>query len=349
MVTLGIGTAKGAWIVSSADRQSWEISGPHLKGWEVTTLGRAPGGDYLLSAVSPWYGAALHRSSDLSRWQQIVEGPAYAQDRELSRIWTLQIVGDALYAGVAEAGMFVSRDDGRTWSPMTGLNEHETRAGWEPGAGGLMAHRILDDPTNPDRMWCAISAVGVLRTDDGGETWQLKNAGVVCAAADGEDPEIGYCVHSIANDPANPDRIWRQDHKGVYRTTDGGEQWERIQNGLPNESGFGFPIVRHHGTGALFIVPLESDEYRTPVSGAFAAYRSTDDGDSWHVSGSGWPTDMYFAGVLRDAMDCDQLDTGGVYFGTTAGTVFASTDLGETWATLPATFPRISSVRVLDA
>lgn len=347
-VTLGIGTAKGAWIARSDDRNSWDIEGPFLKGWEVTTLGRATNGDFLLSTASSWYGAAIHRSRDLNEWTQMVHGPAYEEqdERSLDRIWTIAGGHGSLFAGVAEAGLFRC-DDGESWQPVSGLNDHSTRPGWGPGLGGLMAHRLLFDPDDPDRMWCAISAVGVFRTDDGGKTWEPKNQGIGNTDPNDEYPGIGYCVHSIAQDPTAPDRIWRQDHAGVYRTTDGGDSWERIENGLPNESGFGFPIVRHDASGAIFIVPLESDEYRLPVDGKFRVHRSLDDGDSWHESGTGWPPAPSYAGVLRDAMDCDQLEPGGVYYGTSGGVVGYTADGGETWAELPGRFPRISSVRVL--
>lgn len=347
-VVLGIGTVKGGWTASSDDRRNWTVAGPFMKGWEVTAFGRSHTGDALLSAVSAWYGAAIHRSPDLDSWTQIVDGPAYedGQDRALSRIWALESAHGRTYAGVAEAGLFAS-DDVESWSPVTGLNEHETRSAWGPGAGGLMTHRILFDSEQPDRMWCGISAVGVFRTDDGGETWQAKNEGIAGTDPDAEFPGIGFCVHGLTADPDNPDRIWRQDHAGVYRSADGGDNWERIQDGLPNESGFGFPVVRHHASGALFIAPLESDEYRLPVGGAFGIYRSTDDGDSWHRSGDGWSDTPAYHGVLRGAMDCDQLDAPGIYYGTTGGTVGFSSDGGDSWDTLSVRFPRISSVRVL--
>lgn len=347
-VVLGIGTAKGAWIARSDDRQEWSVEGPHLKGWEVTTLGPGRDGAFLLSTASSWYGAALHSSTDLREWSQLLDGPAYEEEaeRSLKRIWTIALQNGTLFAGVADAGLFRSHD-GAEWLPVDGLNDHPTRAGWGPGLGGLMAHRLLFDPADAQRMWCAISAVGVFRTEDGGVTWEPKNEGISDTDPNDEYPGIGYCVHSVAHDPADPNRIWRQDHAGVYRTTNGGDSWERIQTGLPNASGFGFPIVRHHGSGALFIAPLESDEYRLPVDGRFRIYRSLDDGDSWHESGSGWSSAASYAGVLRDAMDCDQLDPGGVYYGTSGGVIGMSADGGETWSELQARFPRISSVRVL--
>jgi hypothetical protein len=348
-VTVGIGTVKGAWFARSDDRRSWEINGPHHKGWEVSTLGRAPSGDYLLATGSTWYGAALHRSPDLTEWSQVVDGPSYptTADRKLERIWHLATTGDTLFAGVAEAGLFRSDDDGASWTPVAGLNDHETRSGWEPGLGGLALHRILIDPDDSDRMWVAISAVGVLATEDGGATWELRNDGVTLAAPNDEH-DIGYCVHCIVPDPAAPDTIWRQDHRGIYRTSDAGRSWERIENGIPG-SGFGFPIVRDPASGRLFVIPLESDEYRMPVEGNLRVFRSDDGGGSWQESGTGLRAEPAYTGVLRGAMDVDGADPGGVYFGTTGGEVWYSADNGERWERLPATFPRITAVKVLDS
>jgi hypothetical protein len=347
-VVLGIGTAKGAWFARSDDRERWEITGPALKGWEVSTLGVAPDGTFLAGTGSSWYGAAVHRSQDLEQWDQVIDGPGYPpeQGHTLERIWTFAPVGDALYCGVARAGLFRSDDNGQSWQPNAALNDHASSQYWQPGLGGLTLHRILGDPTDSGHLWVGISAVGVWETTDGGQTWETRNQGVNLAAPN-EHFDIGYCVHRIVNDPADPTHIWRQDHMGVYRTIDGGRTWERIQNGLPG-SGFGFVMVRDPAGGALFNVPLESDEYRMPVDGRLRVYRSTDSGDSWHASGVGLPDHPFYTAVLRDAMDVDGLNPGGVYFGTTGGEVWCSCDTGDTWNRLPVNLPRISSIKVLS-
>jgi len=346
MTTIGVGTEKGAFFLRSKPN-SWDVDGPAHPGWRVTTFGRSPSGRCFLGTGSNWFGAAIHRSDDLASWEQVVDGPGWPDggDRTLNNVWTITSVGAALYAGVDDAGLFRSDDDGASWRGVPGFNEHETRTAWVAGAGGLAAHRILSDPADPARMWVAVSAVGVFRSEDGGASWVPRNAGVERAAPDDDHPEIGYCVHRIVADPGDADLIWRQDHKGVYRTHDGGDLWERIEEGLP--AGFGFPIVRDTESGALFVLPQESDEHRMPVGGEFRVYRSTDGGDSWHPSGTGQPEGRMYAGVLRDAMDTD--GTGGVYVGSTAGTFHYTGDAGDSWATLPVVFPRIGSVVVLDA
>jgi photosystem II stability/assembly factor-like uncharacterized protein len=346
MITVAVGTEKGAFFLQSRDdRRTWSLAEPAFRGWRVTAFEQSPGGDYLLTTGSNWFGAAVHRSPDLTTWEQIVDGPAWPEstERKLTQIWTMTTHGDTVFAGVDEAGLFRSDDDATTWQPVNGLNEHTSRPGWGPGLGGLCAHHVLVDPLDPARMWVGISAVGVFRTDDGGRTWHPKNNSVEQAAANEDWDDVGWCVHGITLDPAGPDLLWRQEHTGVFRSADGGETWERIEDGLP--ASFGFPIVRDHRSGSVFVVPLESDEFRLPVDGKLRVYQSRNGGASWEVAGSGLPDDT-FSGVLRGAMTADQLDPAGVYVGTTGGAVYATRDLGDTWQRLPGTFPRISSVRV---
>jgi photosystem II stability/assembly factor-like uncharacterized protein len=342
-VVVVIGTEKGAFVCTSgAARAQWEVEGPLLKGWRVTASARTASGRCLVATASPVYGVALHGGPDFRQLAQIDTGPAYPQggERRLNQIWTLHAGPAHLFAGVDEAGLFRSGDEGDTWEPLAGLNDHPTRSAWFPGGGGLCAHAVLTD--GPDRIWCGISAVGVWRSDDGGRTWAAKNEGVTVVIPDKQFPGIGCCVHGLAHAPGDPRLILRQDHSGMYRTRDGGDHWERIENGLPGV--FGFPLAMDPSTGTAFSVPLESDEYRMPVGGAFRVYRTRDAGESWEALGNGLPASGYHATVLRGAMAVDGLEPAGVYVGTTAGDVFATADGGESWQALPCRLPRIASV-----
>lgn len=344
-VLLVVGTEKGAFLArSDRARERWSIEGPVFKGWKVTTAMRDARGRYFLGVASRVYGPTIQMSDDLAKWRQAPEGPSYPKrgKRRLNEIWRIHADRGALFAGVDEAGLFQSDDGGETWKPLKSLNEHPTRDAWLPGAGGLCAHAILTDRVNPKRMWCGISAVGVFRTDNGGKTWRPKNRGVPVTIRDKVHKDIGYCVHALAQDPEEPATIYRQDHRGMYRTRNGGDSWEKIENGLPSR--FGFPLVIDPTTKALFAVPLESDEYRMPPEARLRVYRSLNCGDSWEPLARGLPQEHAYTGVLRGAMAVDGLDPCGVYFGTTTGTIYASRDRGDTWHALPATLPRILCV-----
>ena len=339
-----VGTVKGGFWFTSEDRTTWTVHGPFFAGWKVTAGLRLQDGRYLIGVASDIYGPALQVSEDGETWTQIESGPSYPDGGapKLRQIWTLEEHGDAIYAGVQDAGLFVSRDGAASWDPVPGLNEHETRSGWVPGAGGMCAHALLFDDNDPNRMWVGISAVGVFRTDDGGATWIPKNEGVKTVLEDVTHKEIGRCVHGLAQDPDDPDLIYRQDHSGMYRTSDGGDHWERNESGLP--AAFGFPISIDRASKTLFVAPQQSDQFRIPVDNRLQVYRSTDGGDSWHGASNGLPDANTFGTVLRGAMSVDNQTPGGVYFGTTSGGVYATADLGEHWTQLPGSLPRILHV-----
>ncbi|MCH8919231.1 MAG: PQQ-binding-like beta-propeller repeat protein, partial [Chloroflexi bacterium] len=102
--------------------------------------------------------------------------------RFVDQVWKLHANGDAIYAGVSEAGLFVSRNRGESWDGVAGLNDHPGRSSWEAGFGGLCAHSILTDSNQPNRMWVGISAAGVYRTEDAGNTWQQCDQGINAGA-----------------------------------------------------------------------------------------------------------------------------------------------------------------------
>jgi photosystem II stability/assembly factor-like uncharacterized protein len=366
-VALIVGTKKGAAVFESdKSRRSWSQQFS-LKGWSVTASARDSGGRYFAAIASDVYGAAIMASDDLKEWRQLEAAPRYkpgdkgniehnriagAADftgrykdggRFVDQIWTLHFAHGALYAGVSEAGLFVSRDRGESWQGIEGFNEHPSRANWVPGFGGLGAHTILSDARNPDRMWVGVSAAGFFRTDDGGRTWQPKN--------DGVPGDTGQCVHHVAHDPANADVLFRQEHRGVYRSDDAGDTWRVIENGLPvselsdgHRCSFGFPIVLDRNSGNAFVAPLDGDNFRMPRNGQLAVYR-TADGDRWSPQTKGLPANSFTA-VLRGAMAADQLSPGGVYFGTSSGSVFATCDLGDSWREISSGLPRIQSIEV---
>ena len=239
--------------------------------------------------------------------------------------------------------MFVSRDDARTWTELDGFTRHPTRPQWFPGNGGMCLHTILVDPANPQRLWVAASAIGVFRSDDAGVTWKTCNRGLP-AVPTGQpaETEVSRCVHKMVLDPQTPGVLYQQFHGGVFKSGDAGESWQPSGDGLP--SVFGFPLVVT-AAGDLFLVPLLSDEQRFVPDGVLKVYRSRDRGRTWRALARGLPEQPHYVGVLRDAMAADPLDPAGVYFGTTMGEVYYSSDAGENWRQLPGQFPRITTIK----
>ena len=353
-----VGTAKGAFLFRSRglDRGSFEIAGPWFQGEPVYSLtfdGRGDRRRILAGGASWHWGPNLRVSDDFgATWTSPeaipIRFPEDA-DQELKQIW--QIVPgraedpDVLYCGVEPAALFESRDGGDSWSLVRGLFDHPHRSRWEPGGGGLCLHTVLVDPGNPDRIWVAISTGGVYRTDDGGATWRPRNEGIRAEFLPEENryPEFGQCVHKIVSHPSRPERLFLQNHWGLYRSDDAGDSWEDVANGVPSD--FGFPMAVHpHDPETVYIVPLESDVFRCTPEAKLRVYRTRNAGASWEPLTEGLPQENAYETVLRDAMTTDTCSSAGVYFGTRSGKLFASIDDGESWRLLEDGLPPILCV-----
>lgn len=351
-LVLLIGTVKGVFLYhTDPRRKAWRLTGPHLGGWEIFSLcGDSRRGRILAGTGHFMHGPTIRVSEDFgATWHGVKRDPKFAKNAkaELKHIW--QIVPGhpsqpgTWYAGVDDAALFVSRDDGDTWSELKGLTGHPTRPRWMPGFGGLCLHSVVVDPTNPRRLWVAISAVGVFRSDDGGETWKLCNEGLHNVAPDFvKDPDMGRCVHKLVLDPAKPGALALQFHGGVFKSDNAGDSWTRISAGLPHD--FGFPLVAT--LRDLFVVPLLADSNRVVPDGALKVWRSRDRGRTWRALTKGLPQKDHYVGVLRDAMTADPLTPAGVYLGTTGGELFYSANDGDDWEKFPASFPRITTLKV---
>jgi photosystem II stability/assembly factor-like uncharacterized protein len=352
-----VGTNKGIFLYTSDEgRKRWELKGPFLNGWEAySVLGDSRQGNRIFAGTShAAYGATIRVSDDFGEtWRQIAEGPRYAAETGfgLKRIWQL-VPGapsqpDTLYAGAEDAGLFVSHDRGETWRELDALTKHPTRPQWFGGAGGLCLHTILIDPHNPQRIWVAMSAVGVFRSEDGGETWKVCNRGLNRIATGQPDESIGYCIHKMMASPHDPDTIYMQEHCGVFMSTDAGDSWVAIEEGLTlhgDDRPFGFPIAVGPN-GDMFLIPLESSEKRSMRGGKLLVWSRRPGDAKWEPIGDVMPEEQRHVSVLRDAMAIDALDPYGLYFGTNSGEVFCSLDRGVTWDRLPGQLSRILCVK----
>jgi photosystem II stability/assembly factor-like uncharacterized protein len=267
---------------------------------------------------------------------------------EFKRVWHLEPSldnPDVVYAGVEDAALFRSTDGGKSWHELAGLRGHGTGPQWAPGAGGMGLHTIIIDKHNEKRMFVAISAAGVFRTDDGGATWKAINRGLKSEYIPNPDAEVGHCVHRIAMHPARPNVLFMQKHWDVMRSDDAGENWREISGNLPSD--FGFVVDVHaHEPETVYVIPIKSDSEHFPPDGKLRVYRSRKGGNEWEALTKGLPQQNCYVNVLRDAMAVDTLDPCGVYFGTTGGQVYASADAGESWTPVVRDLPAVLSVEV---
>jgi hypothetical protein len=267
---------------------------------------------------------------------------------EFKRVWHLEpslTDPNHVYAGVEDAALFESKDGGQNWRELAGLRGHPTGAQWQPGAGGMCLHSVLLDPQNPQRIYVAISAAGSFRTDDGGKKWKPINRGLRSQYIPDPNAEVGHCVHHIAMHPSRPNVLFMQKHWDIMRSDDAGDTWHEVSGNLPTD--FGFPIDIHaHEPETIYVVPIKSDSEHFPLEGKLRVYRSRTGGNEWEELTNGLPQKDCYVNVLRDAMAVDSLDSCGIYFGTTGGQVYCSSDAGDSWKAIVRDLPAVLSVEV---
>ena len=362
-VRLLVGTRKGAFVLTSdGKREQWEVNGPHFAGWEIYHVKGSPVDPNRLyaSQTSGWFGQLIQRSNDGGKtWEPVgnqfvyegVPGTHQWYDGtphpwEFKRVWHLEPSlndPDTVYAGVEDAALFRTTDGGQTWHELRGLREHGSGPHWQPGAGGMCLHTIIQDPRDPKRMFIAISAAGAFRTDDGGTTWRPINRGLKSEQIPDPNAEVGHCVHRIAMHSSQPNVLFMQKHWDVMRSDDAGDSWREVSGNLPTD--FGFPIEVHaHEPETIYVVPIKSDSEHFQLEGKLRVYRSRTGGNEWEPLTKGLPQRDCYVNVLRDASSVDSLDACGIYFGTTGGQVYASANAGDTWSPVVRDLPPVLSV-----
>jgi len=375
-----VGTKKGAFILTAdGKRENWSVTGPHFAGWEMYHLKGSPvdPNRIFASQTSGWFGQIIQRSDDggktwttpggeptpnpagmpsgqsnnftyegtvgTHKWYDGTQHPW-----EFKRVWHLEpslTDPDIVYAGAEDAAIFKSVNGAKSWTELPGLRSAKGHL-WQPGAGGMAVHTIIQDAKNPQRIYIAISAAGAFRTDDGGQTWQAINKGLKSQyELPDPDAEVGHCVHRITMHPARPDVLYMQKHRDVMRSDNAGDLWREVSGNLPSD--FGFPIDVHaHEPETIYVVPIKSDSEHYPPEGKLRVYRSRKGGNEWEALTNGLPQKDCYVNVLRDAMAVDSLDSCGIYFGTTGGQVYCSPDGGDNWKPIVRDLPAVLSVEV---
>lgn len=370
-----VGTRKGAWIYSSEDRETWELSEPIMPGWTVYHMAVDARRDpvRIYAAANHWaWGRSVARSDDGGKtWERRSPGLGFAPDSGLAveNTWHIEPGHPdrpgQVWVGTQPAGLFRSDDWGESWTGVDSLNNHPYRQFWGPagGAGAAALHSIQIDPRNPDRIYISISTGGTMVSEDAGQTWELCSHGIVATTPAAKQflaeiadlfpqPELPPDVdpaaldefHKFRIDPKNPDRLWGQSHVGVFRSNARGKDWLDVTNNLPSFHGFPLAVTKRE-PDAVFVLPLEfgQDNFRVQP-GQLAVWRTMNGGESWEALTNGLPGPHNYQSAYREALDTDGNSPEGVYLGTTNGEVFGSANLGERWQRLPGTLPPILSV-----
>jgi hypothetical protein len=364
--TLLVGTRKGAFLLSSRDRSKWDLSPPIFLGHIIYHMVADPRNSsvVLMAAKTGHLGPTVFRSMDGGKeWKEAATPPAFPKVPEGEKgravdnvFWVTpghESQPGVWYAGTAPPGLFRSENNGETWEPVSGFNDHTEYGAWtESGAtpGGQFLHSIVIDPRDPKHMYFGISVGGVFESLDAGASWAPLNKG--CAADFMPDPnaDYGHDPHCVVLHPLSPDRLYQQNHCGIYRLDRPSNEWLRIGKNMPEEIGdIGFPVVMHpRDPNCVWVFPMDGTEVwpRTSPGGKPATFVTRDAGKTWTRQDGGLPaSDAYFT-VKRQAMAADTGEPVGLYFGTTGGEVWASSDEGANWSCIARYLPEIYSITV---
>lgn len=363
-----VGTRKGAWILASDQRREhWAIAGPMFLGHIIQHLVLDPRDrtSLVAAAKTGHLGPTVFRSSDLGRsWAEASRPPAFesgdVHERAVETVFWLS-PGHAdepgtWYAGASPQGLFHTEDGGETWRSVKGWNEHPSWPEWAewPDDGtpdGSIVHSIIVDPRNRDHLYMGLSGGGVFESTDGGRDWAPLNTGCAMDFAPDVDAAYGHDPHCVRMHPANPDRLYQQNHCGIYRLDRPDTTWVRIGDNMPTEIGdIGFPVELHpRDPDTAWVFPMDGTDVwpRTSPDGRPAVYMTRDAGSSWMRQDAGLPAHGWLT-VKRQAMTVDAADAVGVYFGTTGGEIWGSTDEGDSWRRIVGHLPEIYSVEPAD-
>ncbi|MDA0948040.1 MAG: glycosyl hydrolase [Planctomycetota bacterium] len=367
-VQLLVGTRKGAFrLKSDSERKHWSLKDAWFVGHVVHHLVEDPRrkGVLLAAARTGHLGPTLFRSEDGGRtWSEARRPPRFTEAPEglLQRtvnhtFWLTPGHADerdTWYAGTSPQGLFRSRDGGDTWKPVRGFNDHPDLDRWTGGEkdgtpDGPKLHSILVDPRDAAHLLVGMSSGGVFESLDAGRTWEPMNKGLVIDYVPG-DPDFGHDPHCVVMSPTNPDRLWQQNHCGIFVMDREQGVWERVGESMPKDIGdIGFPIVTHpRDPDTAFVFPMDGTSVwaRTSPGAAPAVFRTRDRGASWDRRDRGFPKEHAWWTVKRQCMAHDGHDPLGLYLGTTNGEVWGSVNEGKTWRTLVRHLPHVYSVEV---
>ena len=368
-LTLMVATKKGAFFLrSDAGRRTWKRGPAPFFGQVVNHLVLDPrDGRTLLAGVRTGHlGPTVFRSLDGGRtWAEAKHPPAFAKPegdgaaRTVKAAFWLTPGHDTRpgewWAGTVPHGLFRTRDGGVTWEECAGFTA--AWRGWSKVPGrvddvpdGAITHSVIVDPRDPAHLYVGLSTGGFFESLDEGATWTPLNRGVEASFLPEKNPEFGHDPHCAVLHPLAPDRLWQQNHCGLYRLDRPGETWDRIGRNLPKPIGdVGFPIVLHpRDIATAWVVPMDGRDVwpRTSVDGRPAVYRTKDLGRTWRRQDAGFPRREAWWTVKRQALAADRGDPVGLYLGTTSGSVWASRDEGATWREIARDLPHVLAVTV---
>jgi hypothetical protein len=354
------GTSKGLIVIEKRNSK-WLIEAVHFEGLTVSMV-------YADERSSTWWtgvshrhwGEKLHYSIDAGgRWHD-AGIPNYAgfqyhpgTPASLRKVWVMQHAGvdrpGCLWVGTEPGGLFYTDDNGKNFRLNESLWNHPSRLNINQwfGAGKdfPFIHSIVVDHRDSNHVYVAVSCAGIFETRDGGKSWASKNKGLIAAYLPNPNAEIGHDPHCVLACKKNPDVLWQQNHCGVFRSHDGGQNWIDVsgRNGFPK---YGFALaIDDENPDAAWVIPAQSDELRIPSGLRLVVCKTSDGGKLWQSVANGLPVSNSFDVALRHAF---AKKDGLMAFGTNNGNLYLSEDEGLSWITVSQNLATVNYLRIVD-
>ena len=370
-----VATRKGAWLFhGDTKRKTWHADGPHFLGHIVNHLVLDPrdGKTLLAAAKTGHLGPTIFRSTNLGRtWKEAARPPAFAKVADGANgekrgravdhtFWLTPAHGNepkVWYAGTSPQGLFRSDDGGVSWEPYSMINDDPQYRAWmgsvqDGTPDGPKLHSIIVDPRDPAHLYFGMSGGGVHETRDRGKTWTPLVKGMEVVEGFDAANIAFHDPHCVRICPSNPDRLYQQNHCGIYRLDRPSNEWTRIGRRMPKLVGdIGFPMVVHpRDANTVWVFPMDGTSVwpRTSPGGKPCSYVTRNGGKSWQRLDIGLPESQAWWTVKRQAMSADAQDPVGLYFGTTSGELWTSRDEGKRWACVARHLPEIYAVEAAE-
>jgi len=366
-----VATRKGAWLYhGDGARKTWRADGPHFLGHIINHVVLDPrdGRTLLAAAKTGHLGPTVFRSTDLGRtWKEAAKPPAFAKaangdkGRAVDHTFWLTPAHanepNVWYGGTSPQGLFRSEDGGVSWEPFSSVNDDPQYREWmgaqqDGTPDGPKMHSIIVDPRNPSHLYFAMSGGGVHETRDKGRTWTPLVNGLEVVGGFDPNTITFHDPHCVRLCPSNPDRLYQQNHCGIYRLDRPSNKWVRVGKKMPKQIGdIGFPMVVHpRDADTAWVFPMDGQTVwpRIAIDGEPAAFVTRDAGKSWKRLDGGLPKSQAWWTVKRQAMTADSQNPVGLYFGTTSGDLWMSGDEGRKWTPIARHLPEIYAVETAE-
>ncbi len=311
-----VGTCEGVATIQRTG-SDWRIAHRAVNDKHISAIMKEPESGLIFAGV--FRGGVIASADEGKTWEARNNGMSQNNVYSLN---AKRMNGKVrVFAGTEPAHLFVSDDLGLEWRELPNLRSVPSVSKWSFPAPPHIGHvkHINFDPENPNTIYASIEVGGLLRSNDGGESWE-------------EFPSLYEDVHRLMIHPAEPKFLYAVTGRGLYISPERGAVWEQWTRREDEIGGYPDGFVFRPSDPKLLLMTAAHDApgtWRTTHFAGARISRSKDGGRTWEILQNGLP-DRLQASIEAFCLEEAGADTA-IYAATTAGEIICSEDLGESW------------------